>query len=445
MGNDTNTGLRIIELRAENVRRLKAVHITPDPDGNLVIIGGDNGMGKTSVLDAIALALGGAAASKLTQTTRPVRDGAEGASVKVELGSPDGKGPRFVVERKWTADGGKNGKLIVSSPEGARYQQPQEMLDGFLGLLSFDPLDFARQAPKAQVTTLLQLVDIGIDLDALAERRQVVYSTRTDANRRVHEAEVHLTKVPEPEEGIPDEEVVVSALVEELRKVDGDIAETERTWAARTAAKLAVERADARVTELETALLAAKQARNEAAAEERSAARAAEKRPPIDDAEAARVSLQAQVAKAEETNRKVRAAADRAKLVDQLVLLRATASDLTDELAEIDRSKTDALAATKMPVDGLSFDDDGVTFNGLPFAQASAAEQLRVSLAMAMTMNPTIRVIRITDGSLLDAKSLAIIDEMAGASGHQIFLERVGDADKGAIIIEDGSVRDDPA
>ena len=49
--------MKIIELQAENVKRLKAVDITPD--GTLQIIGGRNAQGKSAVLDSIWLALGG--------------------------------------------------------------------------------------------------------------------------------------------------------------------------------------------------------------------------------------------------------------------------------------------------------------------------------------------------------------------------------------------------
>ena len=49
--------MKIIELQAENVKRLKAVDITPD--GTLQIIGGRNAQGKSAVLDSIWLELSG--------------------------------------------------------------------------------------------------------------------------------------------------------------------------------------------------------------------------------------------------------------------------------------------------------------------------------------------------------------------------------------------------
>ena len=45
--------VKIMALEAENVKRIKAVALTPSPTG-LTLVGGNNNQGKTSVLDALA-------------------------------------------------------------------------------------------------------------------------------------------------------------------------------------------------------------------------------------------------------------------------------------------------------------------------------------------------------------------------------------------------------
>ena len=101
-----------------------------------------------------------------------------------------------------------------------------------------------------------------------------------------------------------------------------------------------------------------------------------------------------------------------------------------------------ARSAAEMPVAGLGFDESGVTFGGVPFGQASSAEQIRVSLAMAMALNPTLRVIRIMDGSLLDADSMAAIRAAAEEHDVQVWIEVVGDGDgdPATIVIDDGEI-----
>jgi hypothetical protein len=117
------------------------------------------------------------------------------------------------------------------------------------------------------------------------------------------------------------------------------------------------------------------------------------------------------------------------------------ADGLTAEIEALDKRKGDALLSAKFPIDGLSFDNNGVTFKGIPFSQCSSAERLRTSIAMAMAMNPKLRVIRITDGSLIDSKNMAIIEEMVKEKDFQCWIERVDETGKIGIYIEDGEVK----
>ena len=94
-----------------------------------------------------------------------------------------------------------------------------------------------------------------------------------------------------------------------------------------------------------------------------------------------------------------------------------------------------------MPVKGLSFGEGEVVFNGLPLNQASDAEQLRVSIAIAMAANPKLRVLRIRDGSLLDERSLAAVATMADTQDYQIWIERVDSSGKVGVHMEDGEVK----
>ena len=153
--------MKIIKLTAENVKRLRAVEITPD--GTVQVITGRNAQGKTSVLDAIWLALGGGAASR--ETVRPIRDGEDHASVTLDLGD-------LTVTRTWTGD---KTSLSVKAADGAKYSSPQGVLDSLVGRLSFDPLEFTRLSGRDQVSALLDIVSLDVDLDDLARQRQTAY------------------------------------------------------------------------------------------------------------------------------------------------------------------------------------------------------------------------------------------------------------------------------
>ena len=395
--------MKIIKLTAENVKRLRAVEITPD--GTVQVITGRNAQGKTSVLDAIWLALGGGAASR--ETVRPIRDGEDHASVTLDLGD-------LTVTRTWTGD---KTSLSVKAADGAKYSSPQGVHDSLVGRLSFDPLEFTRLSGRDQVSALLDIVSLDVDLDDLARQRQTAYDQRTEIGRQGKA----IGDIPTPTPA-PDAEASAGDLIAKIREA-GALIERQQNEQRR------VQEARVQVADLTAALQAWKDtlAKREAAVAAHVAA------PDV-------AAMEAELDSLEETNRAVRANADIAQRVARREALRAEYDALTARIDGLDKTKADALAQAQFPVDGLGFDEHGVTYQGVPFSQASSAEQIRVSLAMAMSLNPRLRVIRILDGSLLDADNLALISEMAAAQDYQVWIERVADGSGVGVVIEDGAV-----
>jgi len=399
--------VKIIELSAENVKRLRAVDITPDE--HMQIIGGRNSQGKTSVMDAIWLALTGGVASKAV--TRPIRDGEDKASVRLDLGD-------LVVTRTWVKD---KTSLTVASADGAKYSSPQKVLDALIGRLSFDPLEFTRLSARDQSAALLDLVNLDVDLGALATQRSAAYDRRTQIGRDGKALDGQAAGLGNREDA-PDTEVSVADLVAQHR----DAERIDRTN--RVVTTKAMNDAD-RVVALRLSLKDAEETATVSAGELKAL-------PPVPDID----SIADQIDSAEDTNAAVRRNVERAELAKRIAHAHTEHSKATAAIEAIDKTKADALAGATFPVDGLGFDDDGVTYQGVPFSQASASEQIRVSLAMAMSLNPKLRVIRILDGSLLDAENLAQIADMAKDNDYQVWIERVGTADGIGVVIEDGAV-----
>lgn len=402
--------MKIIKLEAENVKRLKAVEI--NPDGPVQVITGKNGAGKSSVLDAIYLALAGRPAAK--ETILPIRDGETKASVRLDLGD-------LVVLRTWTASG--TTLKVTNAGDGSEKKSPQGLLDSMLGQLSFDPLAFTLLSPKAQLEALLALVELPFNPAELDAERAAIYDQRTEVNRKVRELKVQLEDAPPAPRGTPDNEVSASAIVDQINAAAANNAR-------HSAARSRVFDLRRQIDDLEAKLAELRDAEQAAIA----ICDACDQ--PVDIA-----PLQAQLENVEQTNRQVRDKQRRSDIQSALSDAETAATDLTGKLAEIDKRKADGLAAATFPVEGLGFDEAGVTFDGVPFSQASAAQQIRVSLAMAMSGNPELRVARIKDGSLLDEDSMQLIAEMAAAHDFQVWIERVGSsADGTAVLIEDGEV-----
>lgn len=424
--------MKIIALEARNVKRLKAVQITPA--GDLVVIGGNNAMGKTSVLDGIAMALGG----KSLMCPEPVRRGEEKAEVRVDLGE-------YQVVRTFTAEGG--GTLTVKDKRGAKFPSPQALLDDLTGKLCFDPLAFSRMDAVHQLKVLKDLV--GVDTTQLDRSRQTEYDERTALNRELKGLEAQANAVVR-HEGVPAEEVSTVKLLEELQAAqtfNQQLTDLQREGEGKKAAignyeqltkddeeeikehERAIEairlRIKARATDIENA--------NNELADLRM--KYAEMGKPKDVA-----AISAQIASAQGVNKKIADNKAAAKLKAQVAAKRSEVEASTKKIDAFDAEKRKLLETAKFPVAGLAFDANGVTFNGLPFEQASSSEQLRVSVAMGIALNPKLRVLLIRDGSLLDEVSLKMIAEMAAKADAQVWLERVGKGQECSVIIEDGSV-----
>jgi hypothetical protein len=131
---------------------------------------------------------------------------------------------------------------------------------------------------------------------------------------------------------------------------------------------------------------------------------------------------------------------ERARLSREAAEAEAEAKALTEAMDERELAKRMAIERAKLPVDGLGFGDGEILLNGVPFNQASDAEQLRASVAIAMAANSKLRVIRVRDGSLLDSKSMALLADLADANDCQVWVETVASGRPAAIVIEDGAV-----
>ena len=152
-------------------------------------------------------------------------------------------------------------------------------------------------------------------------------------------------------------------------------------------------------------------------------------------------AITAEIVAAGETNQKAEAYKQYLSKVESKKSLENSSAAYTAKIEALDKQKNDAIAAAKFPVAGLSFTDTGVLYNGIPFSQCSSAEKLRVSVAIAMAGNPKLRVIRITDGSLIDSKNMAIIESLAKENDYQIWIEKVDESGSVGVYIEDGQIK----
>jgi hypothetical protein len=429
--------MKIIGLWADNIKRLTAVEIAPE--GAVVKITGRNKQGKTSVLDAIWWALEGA---KHIQSA-PIRKGAKEARIRLDLGELN-------VTRTFARrdDDQITTSLSVESPQGARFPSPQKVLDDLVGALSMDPLEFMRAEPKAQLAQLRSFVK-DVDFGAIEKLNAADFTARADANRQGKALRAQAAGVIIPA-GAPTERIDDLALIEALEQAGEHNTMIERRKAKREEAIREVQqftlKYDGCIERAEALEAEAKRFRALAVEHD---AKGMELQAKIDTAEPLpepidTVEVRRQIGDAKHTNALVDARQRRADIEGRAAAFEKQSEELTlainGRLAEVQK----VVEESAMPIPGLSFGDDEVLLNGLPLDQASDAEQLQTSIAITMALNPKLRVIRVRDGSLMDADALKLLTEMAEAQDYQVWIELVDESGAVGFVIEDGTVKSRP-
>ena len=454
--------MRIIQLTAENVKRLKAVDITPH--GDVVVLSGKNGSGKTSVLDAMWWALGG---EKNIQD-QPIRAGSNSARVRIDLGD-------IIVERRFNASGSTSLAVwdAARAPAGTpdkklpKYGSPQEVLNGLIGRLSFDPLEFCNMREREQFDELRKVAQINLDFEALDAQNRSDFDHRRDLNREAKALRARAEGIS-VEAGLPAEEIDEGTLLNEWQAAGERNGEIARMQDNRNARARSAEDQRAAASRLETERAAhlsrsqqrAEELRKQLADFERDAAAVAEAlkskaEEAREDAERIEANLsslnpiperidvaeiRARVDAAKITNAAIRRRKERDAIQAQATEIERQAAVLTDRMEKREASKAEALKSAKMPIPDIGFGPGYITYQGVPFSQASDAEKIRVSTAIAMAANPKLRVIRIKNGSLLDDDNMQVIRELAGAQDYQVWVECVDGSGKLGIVLEDGQV-----
>lgn len=443
--------MKVVRLTSENVMRLVAVDITPD--GNVITIGGPNGAGKSSVLNSIAMALGGEA----LVPDEPIRVGEGSAKIVLNLGE-------FVVTRRFTREKREDGSygetsstLIVTNADGtAKYTSPQTLLNKLLGKLTFDPLAFAHADAKPQGEILRRIVNI--DLGLFDRQRQAAAAQRA-VLKKTHDVKLAQMLALPHHDDAPEAEISMDEVSSEMMRAEAarkHVQDLQRHVDSLQLQKGALQQDLAghehslgdlirRLKEIESQIRQV----NEWTENVKTAIRAAEEEIVTAQAEVEKASgavpdvtaIKTRIEEIERTNARVRDNHRYAAMAIEVEEISIQVDRQDAAVKAADAGKREALAAAQFPVSGLGLDEIGnVTFNGLPFKQASSAEQIRASVAIGLAMNPTLRVLLIRNGNALDSKSLAAIHQQAVAADAQLWVEWVTESKEGvSVMIEDGT------
>lgn len=414
--------VKISALELENVKRVRALELEPTADG-LTVIGGRNGQGKTSVLDAIAWALGG----NRKRPDRPTREGsATPAQLRVTLSNG------IVVERK-----GKNGSLSVTDPEGKR--AGQALLDSLVEELAIDLPRFMAMSDREKADELLRVVGIGEELDRLDRELERARAARL-AKGQEKRAKAKVAEEAAWYPDAPEEAVSASDLLAEQRAAQAANMENERLRAAADRAERDHERAVAALSEAERALADATERAESARRAASAASEAARAAREIADAcvDADTSDLDGRIADVDRINERVRANRERARLQAEADAAEAEYQELNDECESVQAERVALLEGADMPLPGLSVEDGRLMYGGAAWGEMSGSEQLRVATAIVRRVKPSCGFVLVDKLEQMDPQTLADFGAWAEAQGLQVIGTRVATDETCTVVIEDG-------
>ena len=393
--------IQINTLEIENVKRIKAVKIECDRQ-KLTVIGGKNGQGKTSVLDAIAYALGG---EKFRPGNLHRDDAMANPSIKIELSNG------LVVERS-----GKNSKLKVTDPNGKI--AGQKLLNEFVSAFALDLPRFMNATTGEKAKTLLKIIGVADELAELELQEEQIYSQRHAIGQIADQKAKHAEELPEYPD-CPDIPISAGELIQEQQDIlvtngqnrkkrerASELAATK----ARLEAELEIVNEDLTIAEWAIEKLVDKSAE----------------------------AIEAKLNEIDGINIRVRANQDKAKAIDDAEYHQGKYDELTEQLESVRRQKGSLLHSADLPLPGLSVVQGELHFCDKKWDSMSGSEQLRVATAIVRRLNPKCGFVLIDKLEQMDSETLATFGEWLEQEGLQAIATRVSTGTECAILIEDG-------
>jgi energy-coupling factor transporter ATP-binding protein EcfA2 len=437
--NGKRDGIHVVGLDVETLHRIRLARVKLKPGGGLVKLTGRNGSGKTSLLRTVKEAFGGAA--EVSEV--PLHGDAETGLVRIKLSND------FTVTRRITAENPK-GYLTVIAPDGGKHGQAK--LNEWLGSMSFDPLAFFTLKAERQAEILFSIgkdPELKAKLDDVRARHAKLYAERTP-----HISDQQRCRRVKRPEGDRPQPIDVSAGIAELQRLQA--AERDRGDVERTARSLVdsmrtneehqqeasneISRLMQQLEEAKANLEALKDGRRRLDQAHAELVEQLGQMPVVDGQIAA---VQEQLEQADAVNAQLEPWKEYERAQAQLKVATAAADALTDQLGKLKSDELRLIAAAGIPVPGLTFEPETCApmLNGFPLELASGGERIRLAVAVAIAVDPELRVCLVDEANDLDLEALEELDRLAQAHGFQVFACRIGLEGDGEILVEDGEAR----
>lgn len=397
--------MKIKEIKVKNILGIKYVVFSPNENATVIQVGGNNGQGKSSLIDSIWVALKGKVHFKEVCRKGTVDD------CEVELLLDNG----LLVNRKFKD--GVNSLHVYK--DGVTQTAPQKFLDEIINDISLDPYLFLEMENQKQIDTVCTMA--GINIKEYQSVLNNLVAERTIAGRQKRTAEDVVTEYGSLQEPLPAESA--QNLMNEYT-----ILQEKKSSYDRNLMKVASLEKDIEALEIQIA----------------------QKRIDLADAKAA-ISPENNIeqSKFDEIKQKIsdinkkNEESIRYKEYQKAIIDRDDKiknwQQLDNTIAEMRKDLVDKVSKINI-IDGMTIDfESGVLVHGVPISQLSSSEKIRFSTNLAIKLSPNLKILRVHNGNDLDENNKKLLIDIAEKNGYQLWLEYVGNM--GDIVIEEGEAK----
>lgn len=433
-------------------------------DGTVYFITGDNELGKSTLLKAIGALLTG-------QRDDVLRNGASKGFAKMIVGDD---GEEYDVQLSFT-EANPRGTLTIKQKSTGMQTNNVSMLQRIFGYQDFDAVEFSRWSETAEgrrkqiavvkallapaVRERIESIDAevselkaertGINRDVktatalrdssaegLTANDRAKYTAPVDVSELIEKAKI-TAQLAEKAKSV---RAMMNQRIEQIENLPFKVRECESTFkanlqaiqdkveAARIAYEKAVEAAKAETERLESEHEQQMVDFNDEMADLENRKRNAEEWLAKYEANTRNEqNTDELLAQAKEHN----AMCDRVRKYNEreqeLQQIKAKADKMDERISTLTTERANLIANAELPIAGLSFTDDGLELNGVPFVpgKVSDSQTMEIAAKLVIASNPTVKVFRIARGESLGQKRLQTIVDIARRNGFQGFIEQV--------------------
>lgn len=428
-----------------------------DFDGNVYFITGDNELGKSTVLKAIGALLTG-------NRDAVLKNGESKGFAKMIVGDD---GEEYEVELKFTK-ANPRGTLSIKSKTTGMKSDNVSMLQKIFGYTDFDAVEFSRWSETAegrrkQIEVVKSLLPEEVRT-RIAEIDTTVAGLKTERTGVNRDLKTYKSISDAAGQGLTTQDLKTYAKPKDITELMKEQAENAQLIEKAKTVRSALEQRKKQLEEIPERLAAAKATYEKAIEEAKKAIERTEKlyKEAIAQIESEKADYEArkanaekwlanyeennpekldtseQLRKAEEYNKMAAKVADYLSKKKQAYDKKAEAEKMDSEIAELSAEREKLISSAKLPISGLSFSDDGLVLNDVPFVAGNVSDSqiMEVAAKLIIASNPTVKVFRIARGESLGQKRLQAILDLAKKEGFQGFIESVVRGQQDLIIEE---------